>query len=104
MPTARFRPWSRSSRLLSRLEASRFILVVILANAPRQLSRPRRPCLAFTLACTHKFAPPPLLDRPARKLDPPRPELMPGVLAPRFLPAAQKRLGAPASHREHRHL
>jgi hypothetical protein len=46
-------------------------------------------CLAFTVACTHKSAPPPLLDRPARKLDPPRPELMPGVLAPRFLPAAQ---------------
>ena len=45
--------------------------------------------LAFTVACTHKSAPPPLLDHSPRKLDPPRPELMPGVLAPRFLPAAQ---------------
>ena len=43
-------------------------------------------------ACARKPSPPPpppLLDRPARKLDPPRPELMPGVVAPRFLPAAQ---------------
>jgi len=46
-------------------------------------------CLAFTVACTRKPVPPPLLDRPARKLAPPRPDLMPGVLAPRFLPAAQ---------------
>ncbi|HEX7598593.1 MAG TPA: hypothetical protein VF518_10295, partial [Polyangia bacterium] len=31
----------------------------------------------------------PLVDRPARKLEPLRADLMPGVVAPRFLPAAQ---------------
>ena len=47
-------------------------------------------CLPLAASCARKPAvPPPLSDRPARKLDPPRPELMPGVLAPRFLPAAQ---------------
>ena len=48
-------------------------------------------CFAFaTASCARKpAAPPPLSDRPARKLDPPRPELMPGVVAPCLLPAAK---------------
>jgi hypothetical protein len=62
---------------------------VILANARVSPLACATLCLALTLACTHKSILPPLFDRPARKLDPPRPELMPGVLAPRFLPAAQ---------------
>ncbi len=48
-------------------------------------------CLALaTASCARKpAAPPPLPDRPARKLDPLRPELMPGVFAPYLLPAAK---------------
>ncbi len=47
--------------------------------------------LASTVSCARKpAAPPPLPDRPARKLDPLRPELMPGVFAPDLLSAAKK--------------
>ena len=62
---------------------------MILANARVSIFSRAVLCLVLAAACTHKSVPLPLLDRPARKLDPPRPELMPGVLAPRFLPAAQ---------------
>ena len=57
---------------------------------PRVLARAAL-CLALaTASCARKpAAAPPLSDRPARKLDPLRPELMPGVFAPCLLPAAQ---------------
>ncbi|MGC9985105.1 MAG: hypothetical protein ABSF35_15935 [Polyangia bacterium] len=60
------------------------------ANTPVALLARAVLCLLFAGgSCARKPSPPPLPARPARKLDPPRPELMPGVVAPRFLPAAQ---------------
>jgi hypothetical protein len=45
--------------------------------------------LAATSGCNRKPMVSPPLDRPARKLEPLLPELMPGVVAPRLRPAAQ---------------
>ena len=74
-------------------EPGRFILVVSPAPANTRAAFLARAGLCLVLAtgsCARKpTAPPSLVDRPARKLDPLQPELMPGVLAPRFLPAAR---------------
>jgi len=45
--------------------------------------------LALGASCTRKPVAPPPPDRPARKLEPLRPELMPGVVAPYLSPAGQ---------------
>ena len=73
-------------------EPSRFILLVL----PALLRVTTFACaglgLALAATCARRptpTPPQPLADRPARKLNPLRPELMPGVFAPRFLPAAQ---------------
>ena len=59
-------------------EASRFILLVSPALTRVTLLARVALCLALAASCARKpTALPPLFDRPARKLDPPRPELMP---------------------------
>ena len=75
---------------LSLQEPGRFGLVPLVLTRVILLARVAL-CLAlFASSCARKpVALPPLSDHPARKLDPLRPELMPGVFAPGLLPAAK---------------